>query len=85
MESLSTGECYVCDGSCRSSMLPEANENHMFILLYNSVSKKIILVFRGSVSKQDYKVDFTVRMTAVPNPVTNQAKRIKIHTGFKGM
>lgn len=46
--------------------------------------KKITLVFRGSVSKKDYQVDVTVFLKEVPNPVEHQAKRIKVHTGFKG-
>ena len=41
-------------------------------------------MFRGSVSKKDYKVDFAFLMKKVHNPVEHQGKTIKVHSGFRG-
>jgi hypothetical protein len=62
------------------------DENRDTELVYgiglNNARKKIVLVFRGSVSKMDYKVDYAVKMKSVPNPVPHQARWIKVHTGY---
>ena len=61
----------------------------MFPYLFSSASgrKRITVVFRGSVTKQDFLTDASIHMKPEENPMASfphQDKVIKFHGGFYG-
>jgi hypothetical protein len=50
-----------------------------------SARKRVTVVFRGSVTSQDFLTDATIKMTCEKNPfadIAEQDKLLKYHSGF---